>query len=112
VSGIVAEDPEIPIELAVEFFRFQSDDYFSLPAGLDVRIEPHHFQASGVFDLGDGEQGIALVGDNENLGEGLGDPAYVAGIIVIRANGDDRTRGGFGLKNPQPENQDQGRPRS
>jgi hypothetical protein len=53
--GVVAENSEIPLELTIKFFGFQSDDDFSLPAGLDVRIEPHHFHASGVIYFGNGK---------------------------------------------------------
>jgi len=86
-SGIVAEDPEIPIKLAVKLFRFQSDDYFSLPAGLDVRIEPHHLHASSVFYFGNGEEGISGIENLEHFVDGVRGSGQIPGIIVIRRNG-------------------------
>lgn len=83
-SGIVAENFEIPLELAVKLIRFQSDDYFSLPAGLDVRIVPHYFHTSSVFYFGNGEEGISGIGNLEHfLDDGRGS-GQIPGIIIIR----------------------------
>jgi hypothetical protein len=90
VSGIVAEDPEIPLEPAVKLIRFQSDDYFSLPAGLDVRIVPHYFHTSSVFYFGNGEEGISGIGNLEHFLDDVRGSGQIPGIIIIGRN---RNRG-------------------
>lgn len=86
-SGIVAENSEIPLELAVKLIRLQSDDYFSLPAGLDVRIEPHYFHTSSVFYFANGEKGISGIENLEDLLDGVRGSGQIPGIIIIRRNG-------------------------
>jgi hypothetical protein len=83
-SGIIAENFEIPFELAVKPIRFQGDDYFSLPPGLDVRIIPHYFHTSSVFYFGNREEGISGIGNLEHfLDDGRGS-GQISGIIIIR----------------------------
>lgn len=83
-SGVVAENSEIPLELAVKLIRFQSDDYFSLPAGLDVRIIPHYIHTSSVFYVGNGEEGISGIEYSEHfLDDGRGS-GQIPGIIITR----------------------------
>ena len=87
VSGIIAENPEISLELAVKPIRFQSDDYFSLPAGLDVRIIPHNFHTSSVFYFGNGEKGISGIGNLEYFFDDGRSSGQIPRIIIIRRNG-------------------------
>jgi hypothetical protein len=67
ILGVIAEDPEIPFKLTIQLFCFQSDDDFSLPAGLDLRIIPQDFHASGVLYFGNGERGIPVIEDFKNF---------------------------------------------
>jgi hypothetical protein len=67
VVRIIAQHSEVAFKLAVQLFGFQIDDNFTLPAGLDVRIEPHHFNTSGVFYFGNGKDGIPGIKDLKNL---------------------------------------------
>jgi hypothetical protein len=87
MSGVVAEDFEIPLELAVQATRFQSDDDFSLPAGLDARIEPHHFHTSSVSYFGNGKRGISSIKYLEHFIDGGRGIGQIPGIIIIRRNG-------------------------
>jgi hypothetical protein len=86
-SGVVAEDFKIPFELAVQAIRFQGDDDFSLPAGLDVRIEPHHFHTSGVFYFGNKEWGISSIEYLKHFVDGGRGFGQIPGIIIIRRYG-------------------------
>jgi hypothetical protein len=90
--GIVAENPEIPLELSVKLICFQSDNYFSLPAGLDVRIEPHYFHTSSVFYFGNGEEGISGIENLEHFVDSGRSSGQIPGIIIIRQNGNRGTR--------------------
>jgi hypothetical protein len=83
VLEVVAENFEIPLELAVQLFSFQRDDDFSLPAGLDVRIEPHHLHTSGVINFGNGKEWISGVGNLKSFLDLWGGPGQVTGIIII-----------------------------
>jgi len=81
---VITEYLEMPFELAVKFFRFQSDDYFTLPAGQDVRIEPNHFRASSVFYLGNGEEGISFIKNLEGYVDEVRGLCQISGIIIFR----------------------------
>ena len=102
--GIVADDLEVAVELSVEAFSIQGDDDFSPPTGRNVRIEPHHFHASGIFDFGDGEHGISGVGNREYLGKGSGQPGNIPGVKIVGRNRNCRALS----ENPKrDQNQDQ-----
>jgi hypothetical protein len=100
-SGVVAQDFEIPLELAVQATRFQGDDNFSLPAGLDVRIKPHHLHASGVFYFGNGEEDISGIENLEHFVDGGRGFGQIPGIVIIRRNGN-RGAGRRITRSPQP----------
>ncbi len=84
VAWIIAQDPEVPLELAVKLIRFQGDDYFSLPAGLDVRIIPYYFHTSSVFYFGNGEEGISGIENLEHFLDYGRSTGQITGIIIIR----------------------------
>ena len=93
--GIVTLHFEIALELAVQLFGFQCDDDLSPPAGLDVRIKPHHLHTSGVFDFGNGKEGVSGVKDLKGLQDIFFGFRYISGIVIIRGNGNGRAAPGI-----------------
>jgi hypothetical protein len=85
--GIIAQHSEVSFKLAVQFFRFQVYDNFPPPAGLDVRIEPHHLNTSGVFYFGNGKEGIPGIDDLKDFLNVSSGPGQISGIKVHRRNG-------------------------